>query len=87
MTLFDIGVGTLAFFTFSFIAGVFIALQAIFGSKKDTMRYRAVKGVVGAAYAVITVLAFLQLEGVKSPYVDIGEVEAGEQTQQLDSTY
>ncbi len=79
MDLSGIEIGTLAFFTFSFIAGVVIALQAVFGSKKETMKHRTVKGVVGAAYAVIAAAAFMQLEGVKSPYVDTG---AGGQTQQ-----
>ncbi len=79
MTLFGIEIGTLAFFTFSFIAGVVITLQSVFGSKKETMKHRAVKGVVGAVYAVIAVAAFMQLEGVKSPYVDTGA--ASEQIQ------
>ena len=72
ITIFGVEIGTLAFFTFSFAAGVFIALQAVFWSAKETTTHRAVKGVVGVAYAVITVLAFMQLEGVESPYVDTG---------------
>ena len=69
----DLEIGTLSFFAFSFLAGVVILLQAILGSKKETMRHRIIKATVGAAYAVITVLAFMQLEGVKSPYVDAGQ--------------
>ncbi len=69
----DLEIGTLAFFAFSFLAGIFIALQAILGSKKETMTHRIVKTIVGVAYATITVLAFIQLEGVKSPYVDAGQ--------------
>ena len=71
-TVFDVEIGTLAFFTFSFVAGVFIVLQAVFWAAKETMVHRVVQGVVGMVYAMITVLAFMQLEGVKSPYVDIG---------------
>ena len=79
-------IGTLAFFVFSFCAGVFILLQAIFWSAKDTGTHRTVKGVIGVVYAVITVLAFFQLEGgVKSPYVDIGKGAAP--TQQFETTY
>ena len=76
-------IGTLSFFAFSFLAGIFIVLQAILGSKKETTRHRVIKTIVGAAYAIITVLAlnqvltFMQLEGVKSPYespyVDTGQ--------------
>ncbi len=91
-TILSLEIGTLAFFAFSFIAGIFIMSHAIFRSKKDTVLHRAVKGGVGAVYAVITVLAFLQLEGVQSPYVDVqspyvdtGEVETGVQEQATDT--
>lgn len=85
MTLFGIEIGTLAFFAFSFCAGVFIFLQAMFWSYKDTVTHRTIKGIAGVAYAVITVLAFLQLEGVESPYVDTGE--GAPVTQQQFDTY
>lgn len=67
--------GTLAFFAFSFLAGMFIALRAVLGSRKETTLHRVVTGFVGAAYAVITVLAFMQIERVKSPYVGTGKIE------------
>ena len=66
-------IGTLSFFAFSFLAGIFIMLQAILGSKKETTRRRVIQTIVGLTYATITVLAFMQLEGVKSPYVDTGQ--------------
>ncbi len=51
-TILSLEIGTLAFFSFSFIAGIFIVSHAIFRSKKDTVLHRAVKGAVGAVYAV-----------------------------------
>ena len=82
MGLLGIDIGTLAFFTFSFFAGGYITLQAVFWSKKETMRHRVIKGVVGIVYAVVTVLAFMQLEGeVQSPYVGTSQATAGEQSQ------
>lgn len=80
MALFGIDIGTLAFFAFSFLAGVVIASQAVFGSREETTKHRAVKGAVGAAYAIIAAAAFMQLEGVHSPYVDTGA--GGQPTQQ-----
>ena len=82
ITVFGLEIGTVAFFTFSFVVGIVVALQALFRSRQETVVHRVVKGFIGAAYAAITVLAFLQLEGVQSPYVDIGDGEP-EQVQQF----
>ena len=62
ITFFDIDIGTLSFFIFSFLVGVVALFQSIFGCAKETKKHRIVRGTIGAVYAVITVIAFTQLE-------------------------
>ncbi len=62
--IFDLDIGTLAFFVFSFLVGIIVAIQAIFFSRKETKMHRLVRGVVGVAYLVITTAAFQQLQVV-----------------------
>lgn len=69
ITIFGYQIGMLSFFVFSLLAGVFIFLNAIFGCKDETTKVRIARGVIGAVYAGITVLAFRQIEIVDSPYL------------------
>lgn len=69
MTVWGLDIGTFSFFVFSFAVGLFVALQAAFGCREETRTHRIVRGLLGAAYVVVTVVAFMQLEGVESPYV------------------
>ena len=63
MTLFGYPIGLLAFFVFSFLAGVYIFLTSIFGGNRDeTMPIRVTRGALGFLYMVVTVIAFRQLE-------------------------
>lgn len=61
-------IGTFTFFAFSFLAALFIFTSAIFGCKEETQKHRWVRGVLGFAYLFMTCIAFMQLEGVHSPY-------------------
>lgn len=63
--VFGIDIGTLSFFVFSFIAGVFIFLQVIFGCKKESNVHRIVRGAIGLAYAAVTVFAFMNLNAMQ----------------------
>ena len=62
--IFGYPIGMLAFFIFSFLAGIFIFLNAIFGCKDETNKVRMARGVLGFLYTIITIFAFQQLETV-----------------------
>ena len=68
MDIFGYDIGTFTFFTFSFLAALFIFISAIFGCKEETSKHRWVRGVLGFAYLSVTYIAFMQLEGTHSPY-------------------
>ena len=68
MDVFGYDIGTFTFFTFSFLAALFIFMSAIFGCKEETQMHRWVRGVLGFAYLLMTSIAFMQLEGAHSPY-------------------
>ena len=71
--VFGIDIGTLSFFVFSFVAGVFIFLQVIFGCKKETNIHRVVRGAIGLAYAIVTVFAFMNLNVMQDKLAAPGE--------------
>lgn len=62
--IFGIDIGTLSFFVFSFLVGIVVFVQALFFCKEETTNHRIIRGVIGAAYATITVLAFAHLSAV-----------------------
>ena len=68
MEVFGYDIGTFTFFAFSFLAALFIFLSAIFGCKEETKMHRWVRGALGFAYLFVAYAAFIQLEGVDSPY-------------------
>ena len=68
MEVFGYDIGTFTFFAFSFLAALFIFLSAIFGCKEETNMHRWVRGALGFAYLFVAYAAFIQLEGVDSPY-------------------
>ena len=81
--VFGIDIGTLSCFVFSFISGVFIFLQVIFGCKKETNTHRIIRGAIGLSYAIITVFAFMNLNAVKDQMMQ----SADEQDSKVESYY
>ena len=78
--VFGIDIGTLSFFVFSFIAGVFIFLQVIFGCKKETRTHRIIRGAIGIAYAALTVSAFMNLNAMQDKPDEAAEEQGGKPT-------
>ena len=78
--VFGIDIGTLSFFVFSFIAGVFIFLQVIFGCKKETNLHRVIRGAIGLAYAIVTVYAFMNLNVMQDKKAQPDEDQGGKVT-------
>ena len=70
IVVFDYQIGMLAFFVFSFLAGVYIFATAIWGCKGETRNFRIMRGALGLVYAVITVIAFQYLETISSRYMN-----------------
>lgn len=72
MTFFGLDIGTFTFFTFSFLAGLYIASRAF--ADKETLFYRTACAALGVIYMAVTALAFMQLDGVKSHFGLSGEL-------------
>lgn len=60
--LFQLDIGTLLFFAFSLLVGIVLVFQATCFCAKETTMHRVVRGFVGLAYTIITVVAFTQLQ-------------------------
>ena len=63
-TALQLEIGTLLFFAFSFLTGLVLTFQAVCFCSKETVKYRVIQGFVGIVYAVITVIAFTQINTV-----------------------
>ena len=53
--------GTLFFFAFCVLSGLYIFVQAVFKSKEDTTISRTMRALAGLVFFVVAILAFMQI--------------------------
>ena len=59
--MFGYAYGTLFFFAFCTLSGLYIFVQAVFKAKEDTNIERTVRALAGLGFFVIAILAFMQI--------------------------